>query len=259
MYPVILPGIFPPGTILSHRGQHCCMHIHTVLEELEELAPQDLADPEDSGKIGLVVEGTDEIRNICCSVDVTMDVILQAAARDSTLIITHHTPFWNPLLTIRGHEAHLLRALLAADINLYVMHTNFDRAPHGVNRTLALLLDLKHVSEMPMGLLGECRLSLKTIRQRLNSSLKLYGNLERAHHLAVVGGSGFQTELIDYAFLHGADAFLSAELKHHVALHSPLPLLESTHYALEAPAMRRLAEDHDWLFMETALPCRDIR
>ncbi|MDD1678353.1 MAG: Nif3-like dinuclear metal center hexameric protein [Methanomicrobiales archaeon] len=234
------------------------MHIRTILEELEEIAPPDLADEDDASRIGLVVEGEADIRTICCSVDVTPRVVQQAIDRGSTLIIAHHTPFYNPLQTIRGDDAHLLRALLGARINLYIMHTNFDRAAKGVNQTLALLLGMKKIEEMPIGVLGECQLSLPEMQERLNTPLKLYGTLTQPRTLAVVGGSGFHPELIEYAWYHGAEAFLSAELKHHVALRSPLPLLESTHYGLEAPAMRRLAKDRDWFFIESAPLCRYI-
>ncbi len=47
----------------------------------------------------------------------------------------------------------------------------------------------------------------------------------------------------------GADAFLSAEMKHSVARAAPLPCIESTHYALEAPAMKRLAAQRGWQYI----------
>ena len=43
---------------------------------------------------------------------------------------------------------------------------------------------------------------------------------------------------------------LSAELKHSVARASPLPCLESTHYALEAPSMRDLADREGWIYLD---------
>ncbi|MDD1676036.1 MAG: Nif3-like dinuclear metal center hexameric protein [Methanomicrobiales archaeon] len=234
------------------------MQIRAVLNELEGIAPPDLAEADDTEKIGVIVEGDEEIRNVCCSVDVTPGVVEQAIARQCNLIVSHHNPFWDPLTSFQGYDARLLRMLLSDRITLYVMHTNFDRAPRGVNQTLARLLGLENIREMPMGVTGDCRLSLRQIGKRLNAPLRLYGNLDQLHTLALVGGSGFRSELIEYAWRQGADAFLSAELKHHVALRSPIPLLESTHYDLEAPAMRRLAEEQGWSFVETDLSCRKI-
>ena len=68
--------------------------------------------------------------------------------------------------------------------------------------------------------------------------------------LAIVGGSGFDIDLIYEAVSLGADTFLSAELRHSVYRSSPIPLLESTHYALEAPAMRVLAERKGWCYID---------
>jgi putative NIF3 family GTP cyclohydrolase 1 type 2 len=68
--------------------------------------------------------------------------------------------------------------------------------------------------------------------------------------LAVVGGSGFSPDLIDEAEAQGAGAFLSAELKHSVMRASGIPLIESTHYATEAPGMRMLSQRMGWTFLE---------
>jgi putative NIF3 family GTP cyclohydrolase 1 type 2 len=65
----------------------------------------------------------------------------------------------------------------------------------------------------------------------------------------VVGGSGFDPVFLHEAAALGADAFLSAELKHSVYRASPLPCIEATHYALEAPAMQRLAGQQGWTFI----------
>jgi len=43
-----------------------------------------------------------------------------------------------------------------------------------------------------------------------------------------------------------------------VARTSPLPCIESTHYALEAPAMRALAERSGWEYIEDLPAVRTI-
>jgi putative NIF3 family GTP cyclohydrolase 1 type 2 len=78
----------------------------------------------------------------------------------------------------------------------------------------------------------------------------VYGKIDHLEELAVVGGSGFDPALLDEAAVMGADAFLSAELKHHVMLAAPIPCIESTHAALEAPGMRRLAERMHWEYID---------
>jgi putative NIF3 family GTP cyclohydrolase 1 type 2 len=79
--------------------------------------------------------------------------------------------------------------------------------------------------------------------------VRAWGRIRKIRRLAVVGGSGFDRDWIEEAAYRGAGAFLSAEMKHHVALSAPIPCIEATHYALEAPGMRRLASDMGWEFI----------
>ena len=76
------------------------------------------------------------------------------------------------------------------------------------------------------------------------------GQDQELSRLAIVGGSGLDPDLILEAAYRGADAFLSAEMKHHVALSAPVPCIEATHYALEAPGMRRIASQMGWHFID---------
>jgi putative NIF3 family GTP cyclohydrolase 1 type 2 len=74
--------------------------------------------------------------------------------------------------------------------------------------------------------------------------------VDEIRRLAIVAGSGFDPLFIEEAKSLGADAFLSAEMKHSVARAAPLPCIEATHYALEAPAMRRLAARNGWQYID---------
>lgn len=235
------------------------MHIDTFLDEMEQIAPVHLADEEDCHRIGLVVEGGDEVRNVCCALDATPGAIEQAKTMDSTMLIVHHTPFYESTTIFRGYTAKILRMLFNGNMNLFVMHTNFDRAPNGVNRTLASLIGMTDCEEMPIGIIGNVRDPLTIIKKKIGFPLRVTGAIPIRARLAVVGGSGFDPELISFAAHQGADAFLSAELKYHVALRAPIPLIESTHYNLEVPAMRRLAHDHGWVCIETSPEYSDLR
>jgi len=226
------------------------MHVRAFIEEMEQLAPPDLADDFDAGKIGLVVEGREEILRVCCALDVTPYVIKKAVDASADMLVVHHTPLWTPVTAIRGRTAGLMRALLSADMNLYVMHTNFDRAEEGVNDALAELLSLSDITPMSLGYIGTCTLQPAEISQRLGGNIRLWGKIKKIRRLALVAGSGFDPAFIEEAKQLGADAFLSAEMKHSVTRSSPLPCLEATHYALEAPAMQRLAKRSGWQYIE---------
>ena len=226
------------------------MHVHAFIEEMERLAPPELAEDFDAGKIGLVVEGRPEILRVCCALDVTPYVVKQATVASADMLVVHHTPLWTPVTTITGRIAGLMRGLLSANINLYVMHTNFDRAQEGVNDALAELLSLTAISPMSIGCIGSCTLSPAGISRKLGGNCRLWGKVKKIRRLALVGGSGFDPELLKEAKAQGADAFLSAEMKHSVALTAPLPCIEATHYALEAPAMQRLSLKMGWQFID---------
>ncbi len=226
------------------------MHVHAFIEEMERLAPPELAEDFDAEKIGLVVEGRPEISRVCCALDATPNVVKKAVVASADMLVVHHTPLWTPVTAITGRVAGLMRALLSADMNLYVMHTNFDRAQGGVNDALAELLSLKDISPMSTGRIGSCTLSPAEISRRLGGTCRLWGKVKKIRRLALVAGSGFDPALLEEAQALGADTFLSAEMKHSVARTAPLPCIEATHYALEAPAMRRLSLRMGWQYID---------
>jgi dinuclear metal center YbgI/SA1388 family protein len=234
-----------------YRSQDLIMRIGALIAILEKIAPTERALESDAGRIGLIVEGREEVGTVACALDATPDSVAAAARAGAGLLVVHHTPLYTPATSVRGYTARVLRTILAQDMNLYVMHTNFDRAAEGINTALADLLGLRNVLHMDMGIVGDCTMSLAEMVQRLECPVRVYGNPDPLDALAVVGGSGFAPDLLDEAVAIGADAFLSAELKHATLLSSPIPCIEGTHYALESPGMRSLAERMGWLYVDT--------
>jgi dinuclear metal center YbgI/SA1388 family protein len=226
------------------------MDVRAFTGDMEKIAPPALAEEYDAGRIGLVVEGNGEVTTVCCALDATPRVVAEAVRQHADMLVVHHTPLWDPVNRITGPTASLLHSLLSSGTNLYVMHTNFDRAPQGVNGTLAEMLDLTDVQPMTMGLVGRCTISLNEIARKLGGNIRIWGKKDGISRLAVVGGSGFDMPLIEEAGSLGADAFLSSEMKHHVARSTSLLCIEATHYALEAPAMRMLAFRKGWHFID---------
>jgi dinuclear metal center YbgI/SA1388 family protein len=226
------------------------MDIGDVIQDLERIAPPDRAEEMDTGRIGLIIEGRRDIGKVACALDVTLPVVRAAAAMDAGLLVVHHTPLWTPVTVVSGPLAALLREILSADLNVYVMHTNFDHAEGGINDALASLLDLSVTGRMSLGICGDCSLTLPEIARRLAAPLITWGRPSLPCRIGVVGGSGFDLSLIEEAAALGAEAFLSADLKHAAARASPLPLLQSTHYALESPGMRMLAGRMGWEFID---------
>ena len=226
------------------------MHVRSFIEEMEQLAPPDLAEDFDYGKIGLIVEGRPDISKVCCALDATSSVVKKAVEAGADMLVVHHTPLWTPVTTLTGPTASLMREMLAANMNLYVMHTNFDHCSEGVNDALAELLSLENRVKLSLGFIGTCTITIDELARRLGGNIRIWGELVSISRLAIVAGSGFDPAFLDEAKEAGADAFLSAELKHSVARSSPLPCIEATHYALEAPAMRRLALRKGWQYID---------
>ncbi|HTY52508.1 MAG TPA: Nif3-like dinuclear metal center hexameric protein [Methanomicrobiales archaeon] len=226
------------------------MRREDLVRELERLAPPGLADPEDAGRIGLVIEGTGDVGGTCVALDVTPKVVARTIQAGAGMLVVHHTPLYEPVTSLTGPLARLVAPLLTGNVNLYVMHTNFDRAPGGINDTLAELLGLRNTEPLDLGVVGDCGLDAREIARRIGGPVRLWGRAGKIARLAVVGGSGFDLVRIEETARRGARAFLSAEMKHHVARSIPIPCIEATHYALEAPGMRRLADRMGWEFID---------
>src|SRR5512138_836775 len=165
------------------------MHVRAFVDEMERLAPPDLAEDFDAGRIGLVVEGKRTIGTVCCALDATPSVVKRAVAGHADMLLVHHTPLWTPLTSITGPIASLMRDVLASGLNIYVMHTNFDHAERGVNDALAELLTLEHTDPLPLGLVGDCPLAVEEIGRRLGCPLRVWGTIRKPGRLAVAGGS----------------------------------------------------------------------
>jgi dinuclear metal center YbgI/SA1388 family protein len=227
------------------------MHIRAFIGEMERLAPPVLAEEFDQGRIGLIIEGRPDINRVCCALDATPVVVERAAAASADMLVVHHTPLWTPVTQVTGRTARILRTVLAAEMNLYVMHTNFDRAEGGVNDALCRLLGLTETVPMSAGKIGTFGAAPTEISRRIGGNVRIWGTIGKTvRRLAMVAGSGFDPLLIEEAQEQGADAFLSAEMKHAVARGAQIPCIEATHYALEAPAMRELGMRMGWEYID---------
>jgi len=115
-----------------------------LIEILNRIAPPHLALPEDN--IGLQVgDPKRRISKILLALDLTQDILEKAILEKVDLVITHHPLIFAELksLTTETSSGRKLRQLIAKNIDLFVMHTNFDIAPGGLNDALADLLELQ--------------------------------------------------------------------------------------------------------------------
>jgi dinuclear metal center YbgI/SA1388 family protein len=221
------------------------MELDSLVEKLEAIAPPELADAIDIGRIGLIARGRESVEVIAVALDPTVNVIQKAVQAGADILITHHTLIWNPITNIPSGIQKQLKLILKNDLSLYVLHTNFDAAPGGVNEVLAQLLGLRDIEPFGIGRIGTIRPVstldfVKHAAQKLHACIQFVGK-RVIKKVAVIGGSGF--DATDQAIVAGADALLSAELNHAAIRRAEgyLSLIDATHYATEAPAMQALA------------------
>ena len=226
------------------------MRLSEFVSLLEEIAPPEEALDLDEGRIGLVLDRGGDVERVAVSLDPTDHVLSEAGRIGADLLITHHTLFFDPLTRISQTLSSSLKIALLSDLSLYVMHTNLDRAPGGINDVLAEILGLRDVEACEIGRIGEiktpCELEdfAALVSERLETHVRWVGDgiVER---VMVVGGSGFGSKYIDMACEMNADVLVSGELRHSSIRYAQargLSLIDATHYATENPGMKRLSE-----------------
>lgn len=238
--------------------------LHEVVAALERLYPVDTASSWD--RVGLVTGDPDQpVSMVSFAVDPTLAVIDEARALGAELLLTHH-----PLLLRGVHSVATTSAkgasvtsLIVNDIALYVAHTNADVASPGVCDALARACALVDVGPLEVdrqtgtghGRVGTLAqpLRLREFVQRLSAVLPpAAGGIRVAGpadalvaRVAVVGGAG--DDRFDAVRASGADAYVTADLRHHPALEAREEARGGTPYLVDAGHWAT-----EWLWLESA-------
>ena len=222
------------------------MKISTIIPVLEQIAPPELAEDFDEGKIGAILNLDNDIEKIAVALDPTDYVLNRAADIGADMLITHHTLIFHPITVVTKPLANSLKIALDNNISLYSMHTNYDKVQGGVNDVLADRLGLVNIVKLELGRIGEipaCSTDTfaKHVSKSLNTHVQYVGDRDDISRVMVIGGSGFRAEYLDIAQENDVDAFVSGELKHDVIrARGNISLIDATHYATENPAMEHL-------------------
>jgi len=123
------------------------MKIAEVVFFLESMAHLSLQEHYDNS--GLLTGDPDhDCKGIIVSLDATEEVINEAIAMKSNLIIAHHPIIFGGLKKINGKN-YVEKAIITAlknDIAIYAIHTNLDNVIDGVNGRIATMLGLQGIS-----------------------------------------------------------------------------------------------------------------
>ena len=236
--------------------------LELILTYLRTLAPEETALEDDP--VGLLVGRTSpqSVGTVGFCLDATGTAIVRAIDQKCDCVVAHHPLIYRPLkrLGVANDPISMTTALLARhNVALYAMHTNWDRAPKGINDTLAKCVGL--VDFAPFGDSSEESLPrignlaspmfltdfLISVSSALDctgtSSLRVNAPIvsRTISKVAVCGGAG--ASLASEAIKRGADAYVTSDVRHHEfvdATERGLALIDAGHSATETPGMKAL-------------------
>ena len=238
--------------------------VQQVYEGMQRLAPPELAEHWDNP--GLLVDCGGNVRRVLVTLDITPEVVEEAAAKQCTIIVAHHPVIFDPLK--RLCPADVPYQLVQAGISAICMHTNLDAAEGGVNEVLAGIFGMRdwEVFADGCGRVGEvepitvpelARKAQAVLGGRCNRprsgpavQVKFADSGRTVKRLAVISGAG--GSLFAEAIAEDADCLLTGEANHHHALDAKrlgLSLIAAGHYATEFPVTAAVAAA-----LRTALP-----
>jgi len=130
------------------------MLVSDVLEAVEKLAPQALA--EDWDNVGLQVgDPGAEVTRVLVALTPLPEVFEEAEEIGADLLLLHHPPIFRPLksLDTSSYPGDLAARAVRGGISVLAAHTNYDAAPGGVSVALADALGLRDADQiiMPRG------------------------------------------------------------------------------------------------------------
>lgn len=231
--------------------------VQQVYEAMQQLAPLELAESWDNP--GLLVDCGGPVHKVLVTLDITPEVVAEAAEMHCEVIAAHHPVIFSPLKRLGTQDVPY--QLVRAGISAVCMHTNLDAAEGGVNDVLADLFGMKDRTPFAggCGRVGEiepipvpelARKAQRVLATRCNApksgpavQVKFADTGKPVHRLAVISGAG--GSLFEDAMAQGADCLLTGEANHHHACDAKrlgLSLIAAGHYATEFPVTAAVAE-----------------
>jgi dinuclear metal center YbgI/SA1388 family protein len=262
------------GFVKRTKNNALPMKLNEILDILRRFAPEDSALAADP--VGLHIGDLEsEITRVGVCLDATLPVVRKAVAQMRQLVVSHHPLLYHPLRRIVSTDpvGAAPIELVRANASLYVMHTNWDGACGGINDSLANCLELQEVRRLSGE--GDARIArignlpsalsgnefLKHVGSRLEcqgTSTLRFAQADDApraiRRVAICGGAG--GFLIEAALAARADAFVTADVRHHEFVSASafgLMLIDAGHQGTESPGMRRLAE-----ILSSEIPSLDV-
>ena len=265
----------PDGTELAKEmdelikgGEQSMTTVQQIYEEMQRIAPLALAESWDNP--GLLVDCGGEVSRVLVTLDITPEVVEEAARKGCGLIVSHHPVIFSPLKKLSGQDVAF--QLVKSGISAICMHTNLDAAEGGVNEVLAGIFGMREMEAFaegcgrvgsiePVTVPELAKKAQKELASRCNQpfngpavQVKFADTGKTVRRLAVISGAG--GSLFEDAIARGADCLLTGEANHHHAIDAKrlgLSLIAAGHYATEFPVTAAVAEK-----LRTAFPELEI-
>lgn len=244
-----------------------------ILKLLDTLAPFALA--EDWDNVGLMIGAPGSpVTGIMIGLDPAISLLDEALAHGANLVITHHPLIFPSLKAIRTDQpaGAVIAKALTNGLNLIACHTNLDVAPCGVSHVLSQRLGMIDTAPLLTRSAGGPETGLGAIgplaepvtgagflamlgRVLALPALAVAGPIpDIVARVAVCGGSG--SDLAMAAHAGGAQLYITAEVKHHVARWAEevgFCVIDAGHFATEQWICEALAS-----MLRTQLARQDI-
>lgn len=224
-----------------------------VHEFLQEKAPFELQEGFDNAGF-LVGREEASVSKILVALDITEQVVQEAAEQGAQLIVAHHPVIFSGVKSVTDETVtgRVLLSLIENGIAAICAHTNLDAVEGGVNDALAVRLGLTDIGQLKQaGVDGQGRpygigrvgfVSEQPLYDFAMAVKRLLGangirlvDGGRPVHMVAVGG-GACADFVGDALAQGCDTFVTSDVKYHQFLEARalgLNLVDAGHFPTE--------------------------
>ena len=206
------------------------VRIQDIAAAIERIAPLRFQDDFDNSGLQVGFPSSETGKVLVC-LDVTEDVVKEAADKGCGLIVSHHPLLFRALRQVSDstYQQRCAVEAIRRGIGIYSAHTSLDNAPGGVNHRIASLIGLESLQwlspkpdgESGSGLVGNLREPLKDdgflsmLKDRFGVSCLMHSQTSgrTVRRVALCGGAG--AFLLPDAIREGADCFVCGEFHYH--------------------------------------------
>ncbi len=240
--------------------------VREIYQYLDGLAPFSLQMDFDNAGF-LVGRGDRQVDKILVSLDITEEVVAEAAQLGCQLIVSHHPVIFFPAKSVTDAtpDGRILLSLVEHNIAAICAHTNLDTVSGGVNDALARKLGLTNIEQLKqdgvdasgrpygIGRVGNTAgvpmyapAFAAFVKEALGANGVRFVDARRPVRRVAVGG-GACADMLKDALALGCDTFVTADVKYNGFLDAKalgVNLIDAGHYPTEQVVVPVLAK---WL------------